>query len=117
MTPSRRARVAPLVLVLSIAAAAAAKPHGADVHRRDADCRVCHTLDAAALNADPSLARGALVADLEARCATCHDDEGPSHKTGVRPMRFRCSKPRRVSLAPILGSARISRKSWRAATP
>src|SRR5262245_23125752 len=80
--------VAPIVLALLVAAALAARPHGDDVHHREAaDCRVCHTLDGPALNADPAAARTALVPDLEARCMACHGDEGPSHKTGIPPKR------------------------------
>ena len=84
---SRGARTAPLALVLAVAAAVAAKPRGPDVHRPGADCSLCHTLDAAALAADPGAAHAALVPDLDARCAACHGDEGPSHKTGIPPQR------------------------------
>ena len=58
---------------------------GVNVHRADADCRVCHTLDAAALRADRGAARDALAPDQEARCNTCHGAEGPSHRTGMAP--------------------------------
>jgi predicted CXXCH cytochrome family protein len=86
VAPRRWLRIVPFVLAVPVAAAVA-KPHGTDVHRADADCRVCHTLDGGALRADPAAARAALVPDLEARCAGCHGDEGPSHKTGIRPVR------------------------------
>jgi predicted CXXCH cytochrome family protein len=86
-----RARLvlAPLVLVLlaSLLASALAKPHGENVHRTDGDCRACHTADAATLNADKAAAAAALAPDLEARCFACHSDEGPSHRTGIRPMK------------------------------
>jgi hypothetical protein len=26
-----------------------------------------------------------LLPDVDARCNTCHDDEGPSHRTGIPP--------------------------------
>ena len=74
--------VVPLIVVL---AAFGAKPHGDDVHRSDGDCRACHTADAAALSADRAAAKVALAGDLEARCQRCHGDEGPSHRTGMRP--------------------------------
>lgn len=76
-----------LVLLLALLAGAAAKPHGENVHRPDGDCHACHTADAATLNADKTAARTALAPDLEARCARCHGDEGPSHRTGMRPVK------------------------------
>jgi hypothetical protein len=84
-------------LVLFLSAGLAAKPHGENVHRPDGNCRTCHTLDAAALNADRAAAKTALVPDLEARCNQCHSDEGPSHKTGIPPKR---AEPDALPLAP-----------------
>jgi len=72
------------VLLLSARADGRSIP-GPDVHRPDADCLVCHTLDAAALKRDPAQARTALIPDLDSRCMTCHGGEGPSHRTGMRP--------------------------------
>ena len=83
---ARRSAAAIAIVVSVLAAVVLAKPHGDDVHRADADCRVCHTADAPALKQDPAAAKAALVADLEHRCAGCHD-EGPSHRTGIRPAR------------------------------
>lgn len=71
--------------LLSLAFAWARGPKGEDVHRPGADCRACHTADAAALQADPAGARTRLVPDLEARCAACHAAQGASHRTGMRP--------------------------------
>ncbi len=85
---TRRRVVAAVAGVAALLAIADAKPvPGPDVHRPDADCRFCHTADAAALHADSTLARTALVPDLEARCLRCHGGEGPSHPTGMRPGR------------------------------
>ncbi len=56
-----------------------------NVHRSDADCAGCHTAPEAALRGAPQAARELLVPDLESRCLVCHDDEGPSHHTGIRP--------------------------------
>jgi hypothetical protein len=79
------------LLVLGIMAALslvtitlAAAPRGEDVHRADANCRVCHTADRATLNGNPARARTLLVPNLEATCNRCHGSEGPSHKTGMR---------------------------------
>jgi len=75
-----------LVAALAVATVVvAARPRGDDVHRRGADCRACHTTDAAALSADAAAARAALAGDLETRCMACHGDQGPSHRTGMRP--------------------------------
>ena len=77
-----------VVLILAVVlTAAAARPRGENVHHRDVDCRTCHTADAAALSADAAAAKAALAGDLEARCMGCHGDQGPSHRTGVRPMK------------------------------
>lgn len=85
-----------IVLSLLVASAVAKKPHGEDVHRSDGDCRACHTADAAVLKQDPAAAGAALAPDLEVRCVACHD-EGPSHRTGIRPVR---SEPPALPLAP-----------------
>lgn len=74
------------LFAIAAARAIADAPHGDDVHRGDAACRTCHTADAATLKQDPTAATAAIVPDLEARCAGCHD-EGPSHRTGIRPSR------------------------------
>lgn len=103
VSPARWARPAPLLLVpllalvllLVLFAAAGAKPHGDNVHRADGNCLACHTTDAATLSADKAAAKTALAPDLEARCAHCHD-EGPSHRTGIRPLK---SEPRDLPLA------------------
>jgi hypothetical protein len=99
-TIASRARwvLAPLVLVhlVTLLAAALAKPHGENVHRAGGDCRACHTADATTLSADKAAAATALAPDLEARCASCHGDEGPSHRTGIRPMK---SAPAALPLA------------------
>ena len=89
MNPAPRsaaARIAPLALVVLLAAAIAhARAHGDDVHHAPDRCEACHTADAATLHADPAPAARLLAPDLEARCAACHGDEGPSHQTGVPP--------------------------------
>jgi hypothetical protein len=86
---SRARAVVPILvaalLFIMVLAVAAARPRGENVHRRDGDCRACHTADAAALNADVAAAKTALAGDLEARCLPCHGDQGPSHRTGMRP--------------------------------
>ena len=86
---ARRLAIALPVLSVAIAgtALAARRAKSPDVHRPEADCRVCHTADAATLRGDGEAARAALVPDLEARCADCHGDEGVSHPTGGRPQR------------------------------
>jgi len=75
----------PLILVLLVGVVLAKKPAGENVHRPDADCVGCHTADQAALERDRPAARALLAADLEERCVLCHNDEGPSHHTGIRP--------------------------------
>jgi len=60
---------------------------GPNVHQPDADCRTCHTADRDALEADRAGARTLLAADLESRCLVCHGNEGPSHHTGIRPVK------------------------------
>ena len=89
MNPASRSdagRAAPLALLVLLAATIAqARAHGDDVHRADGRCEACHTADAATLHADPAAARRLLAPDLEARCAGCHGDEGPSHETGIPP--------------------------------
>jgi len=62
----------------------AAAPRGEDVHRADANCRVCHTADRATLNSNPARASTLLISNLEATCNRCHGSEGPSHKTGMK---------------------------------
>src|SRR5689334_19295680 len=83
--PQLATAVAAAALVL-VAATLAAKPKGDDVHRSEAQCATCHTADAAALRQDPKAAASDLAPDLETRCAKCHD-EGPSHRTGIKPVR------------------------------
>ena len=73
-----------MLLLLLVLADAHPIP-GPDVHRPDADCRSCHTADAATLKRDPATARTALIPDMDAHCMSCHGGEGPSHKTGMRP--------------------------------
>lgn len=62
---------------------ARAKPE--NIHRQDADCTRCHTVDRATLEADPVEARTRLVDDVDTRCNECHGDEGPSHRVGMPP--------------------------------
>src|SRR5262249_31373666 len=86
--PARRARArhaAPLILALLAVPPAHAKSQGENVHRSDSRCEACHTTDATTLHADPAAASRLLAPDLEARCAACHGDEGPSHETGIPP--------------------------------
>jgi len=74
-----------LVLLAAWLAVVQAKSKGENVHRPDADCAGCHTADRALLEADPAAARSRLVPDIDERCRACHDDEGPSHRTGIPP--------------------------------
>ena len=80
-----RLTAAAALLPLLLSPAHARAPKGPNAHRPEADCRLCHTADAATLRSDPAKARTLIFPDLEARCASCHAGEGPSHKTGVRP--------------------------------
>jgi hypothetical protein len=79
--------VALALLVGALDTVLAKKPAGESVHRPDADCRSCHTATRDALDNDPAAARALLASDLEERCMRCHDDEGPSHHTGIAPKR------------------------------
>jgi hypothetical protein len=82
----RRGWLAAAFALLAMALAVVqAKPKGANVHQPNAACGDCHTADRATLEADPVAARTLLVPDLDARCTACHDDEGPSHRTGIPP--------------------------------
>jgi len=73
------------VFIVGLAAVAAAVKKGVDnVHRPEADCLECHTVDRTTLEGEHAKARAQLAADLESRCFTCHD-EGPSHHTGIKP--------------------------------
>lgn len=74
-----------MVLLAAALAVVQAKPKGANVHQPDADCSQCHTADRQTLEADPRAARMLVVVDIDARCTACHDDEGPSHRTGMPP--------------------------------
>ena len=72
-------------LVVCLAGIAAAVRHGVDnVHRPDANCLECHTVDRTTLETEQAAARAKLAPDLESRCFVCHD-EGPSHHTGIKP--------------------------------
>lgn len=87
---SWRARWPGLAVVLSVAALHAVLAEGTtgeSVHRPDADCRSCHTAGRDVLERDRDAARTLLAADLEARCMLCHGNEGPSHHTGIRPVK------------------------------
>jgi len=75
----------PVLLAALLAVGAAKKTPGENVHRPDAECRGCHTAEQATLERDRTAARALLAADLEERCVLCHNDEGPSHHTGIRP--------------------------------
>jgi mono/diheme cytochrome c family protein len=68
-----------------VAEVLARRPRGENVHRLEGDCVVCHGAERAALERDTAAAGSVLAADLEARCLVCHGDEGPSHRTGIRP--------------------------------
>ncbi|TMB11831.1 MAG: hypothetical protein E6J71_24920 [Deltaproteobacteria bacterium] len=86
--PSRMGWALPAFLLLVPLAVALAKgPHGENVHRPDADCTACHTSERATLEEDRVAARGLLAPDLEERCILCHGDQGPSHHTGIRPLK------------------------------
>jgi predicted CXXCH cytochrome family protein len=74
------------IAVAVAATSVSAKPKGDDVHRSDTACTTCHGAEAAALRRDTKAAAANLAPDLESRCTKCHD-EGPSHRTGVRPVR------------------------------
>src|SRR5262249_30088866 len=61
------------LLVVCLLGVAAAVRHGVDnVHRPDADCLQCHTVDRATLETEHAKARAHLAPDLESRCFTCH---------------------------------------------
>jgi hypothetical protein len=75
----------PVILASLVGVVVAKKPAGENVHRPDADCMGCHTADQTTLGRDRAAARALLAADLEERCVLCHNDEGPSHHTGIRP--------------------------------
>ena len=94
---SRHPAVRGALALALLAAVAAAKPHGDDVHRLGDRCDACHTADAGTLRADHAAAQRLLVDDLEARCMSCHADEGPSHKTGIPP---RTPPPPALPLSP-----------------
>lgn len=91
-------------LALLVASALArGKAHGDDVHRPGAPCATCHTTaNAAELNQDKSRARTMLRPDLEAVCAKCHGNEGPSHKTNIP------SKPKSPAELPLGPGRRIT---------
>jgi hypothetical protein len=74
-----------MVLLAAALAVVQAKPKGANVHQPGADCSQCHTADRQTLESDPKAARMLVAADIDARCIACHDDEGPSHRTGMPP--------------------------------
>jgi predicted CXXCH cytochrome family protein len=79
-------RVSFILLLVPLATWVLAKrPEGENVHRPDGDCTACHTAERAVLERDPAAARALLAADLEQRCLRCHGDQGPSHRTGIRP--------------------------------
>ena len=75
------------LLLVPLALVLAKGPKGENVHRPDADCTACHTSERAALEEDRVAARARLAPDLEERCILCHGDEGPSHHTGIRPVK------------------------------
>ena len=88
--PGIRSRLVWRVLVLvslavPLAVVLGKRPPGENVHRPDAVCLTCHTTNRDTLEGDRDAARGLLVSDLETRCNRCHSDEGPSHRTGIRP--------------------------------
>jgi hypothetical protein len=73
------------LLAAPLAVASAGGPRRENVHRPDADCTTCHTADRGLLEGDRTAARRLVAADVDGRCAACHDDEGPSHRTGIAP--------------------------------
>jgi hypothetical protein len=75
----------PVILVSLVGVVVAKKPAGENVHRPGSDCMSCHTADQTTLGRDRAAARALLAPDLEERCILCHNDEGPSHHTGIRP--------------------------------
>lgn len=93
--------VSVLVLFAVSLAVVQARPKRENVHRPDADCAGCHTVARPLLEGDPVAARTNLVADVDARCNACHDDEGPSHHVGIAPR-----KPVPATL-PLSGSGLI----------
>jgi len=76
-----------LLLTASLALVSAKGPRGENVHRPDAACPACHTADRTVLERDRAAAADLLAADLEERCILCHGDQGPSHHTGIRPVK------------------------------
>lgn len=94
------------MLLIAVGTGLAKGPKGDDVHRPDASCPVCHVAEAATLRQDPAAARDLLVPDVDARCATCHGDEGPSHPTGIH-VGVRPEKPVPASL-PLSTSGTIT---------
>lgn len=76
-----------LVIAATSATVGAKKGEGENVHRPDAECARCHTADRPTLESDPHVALDLLAPDLEARCILCHNNEGPSHHTGIRPVK------------------------------
>jgi hypothetical protein len=74
-----------VLVVTAFAVVLARRSDHENVHRPDAECTGCHSADRPTLEADRAAARFLLVPDLEQRCLVCHDDEGPSHHTGIRP--------------------------------
>lgn len=78
---------AALALFPVAVALATTRAKGDDVHRSDAACTACHSVDAAALRQDTAAARALLAPDLERRCHSCHGDGGVSHPSDVLPAR------------------------------
>jgi predicted CXXCH cytochrome family protein len=71
------------LVLMSLALAHTPRAQGEDVHKRDSNCRACHTVDADALNRNPKAAAATLLPNLDATCNRCHAAQGASHKVGV----------------------------------
>jgi predicted CXXCH cytochrome family protein len=71
------------VLLMSLALARTPRAQGEDVHKKDGNCRACHTGDAEVLNKNPKAAATALLPNLDATCNRCHAAQGASHKVGM----------------------------------
>ncbi len=70
--------------MVAVTSTTTAKSKSEDVHVPTADCAHCHTAGRADLEAKPGDAPHQIVPDVEQRCTACHD-EGPSHRTGMKP--------------------------------
>jgi len=67
-------------------AVALAKNERENVHKPEVDCARCHTVGRPVLEENPAAAVHQVAPDIEQRCTVCHD-EGPSHRTGLPPVK------------------------------